>query len=432
MIPGKLIFFITFFLLMGISYSQNNEFTGIKFNSKNVEKHQRTSIFLNEGKPVTLENSFSVSFDISFWNYWYFGPILRITDENNNEIRIFYHPQGNQDTSSIQIIASSLNRQIDVPFLKRELIRNKWFNLKLTLDKKKNNLEFYSGEKILGILPYKTKSDEFIFVFGIKELNNFHDFDVPGISIKNILISGDNKPEHLWDLNPFEDFLTDKINGSRLKLVNPVWVFQDHRNWRKHTDIKIADGLDAYLGIAYDSLNMRLFADRKKDLVIHNLISGRDSVVKYKTESPAFWHELYYNNQQQLLYSIMTGKSKVSVYDTKSNEWLYKDNSTDNAGRNFGSPEFFYPDKDNLYLLGGYGVYAFQKDLLKYDFNRKTWDKVRLRKNEMTPRAWFAFGPAFNEGEYFIYGGAGNQTGRQEDGVDKFYDLYLLSMKELK
>ncbi|MBP1682780.1 MAG: hypothetical protein H6Q27_343, partial [Ignavibacteriaceae bacterium] len=74
---------VSLLILIGISlsYPQTNQASGIKFKSQNVERKQKTSIFLNDGEPIELENSFSISFDISFWNYKKFGPILRIDDE---------------------------------------------------------------------------------------------------------------------------------------------------------------------------------------------------------------------------------------------------------------------------------------------------------------------------------------------------------------
>ncbi|MCL6493814.1 MAG: hypothetical protein K6T54_03430, partial [Ignavibacterium sp.] len=50
-------------------YSQTSSASGIKFNSQNVQRIEKTSLLLNEDKPIELEKSFSISFDISFWDY---------------------------------------------------------------------------------------------------------------------------------------------------------------------------------------------------------------------------------------------------------------------------------------------------------------------------------------------------------------------------
>lgn len=114
--------FISLLLILGVSpgYSQTNNLAGIKFNSQNVERNKKTSLFLNEENPIELINSFSISFDISFWDYKRFGPILRIEDEQGNEIRITYNQFKNKDTSYIQIMEPFQKNLIEVKLAKKK------------------------------------------------------------------------------------------------------------------------------------------------------------------------------------------------------------------------------------------------------------------------------------------------------------------------
>lgn len=428
------IILLTLLLLIFVQfiYSQDRDFNGIKFNSQNVERSEKTSIFLNEGKPIELTNSFSISFDISFWDYKKYGPIFRITDEQGNEIRVVYIQFQNSDTSYIQIIEPSHKNIINVTLAKKDLLRNKWFNLKLLLSRKTQQLKAYWNNRFIDDVPYSSSNQEnFSFVFGIKEIKNPLDFDVPAISVKNIIISENEKQKYFWELNPFkENPLVDKISGSKLKALNPVWVCQDHQRWNHITDYKISETSIASLGVAFDSLKSRLFIDGRDSLIIYNLISGRDSIIEYKTESPAYWTDLFYDEENQRLYSFFTGIGNVSIYDLKKNEWIFKDTSKIKDGYNFGGTKFSYPKSSDLYFLGGYGWYKTKNDLLKYDFVKKDWQKIKLKKNEMTPRAWFTFGKAFKDGEYFIYGGTGNESGEQEKGFKSYNDLFLLNMND--
>jgi two-component SAPR family response regulator len=415
-----------------LSYPQTNQASGIKFNSQNVQRSEKTSIFLNEGNPIELENSFSISFDISFWNYKKFGPILRIDDELGNEIRVVYNQFRNNDTSYIEILEPFHKNQINIPLVKKDLIRNKWFNLKLLVERDKQQLEAFWENESAGKITYAIgKQKKFLFAFGIKEIDNAIDFDVPAMSVKNIILSENNDAKYFWDLNPFnEDPLTDKISSSKIKAINPIWLYQDHQNWKHIIDYKISDQAMASLGVAFDLMNSRLLIDGRDKLIIYDLISGKDSVINYKTKSPAFWNDLFYDHSNQLLYSYFTAKGKVSIYDLKKNEWIEKDTSTNADGYYFGSAKFCYPTDKNLYLLGGYGWYKSKNELFKYDFVKKEWQKVKLKKNEMTPRAWFTFGEGFRKGEYLIYGGFGNESGDQEKGFKSYNDLFLLNMND--
>lgn len=417
---------------ISLSYPQSNDISGIKFNSQNVERKQKTSLFLNDGKPIELTNSFSISFDIVFWDYTEFGPILRIEDGEGNEIRFVYSPFKDRDTSLFEVIEPFHKNSISVKLPKKNLVRNNWFNLKLTFNKRSKKIEAYYNNSLEGSLDYEDiKENQYKFAFGIKEINNPNDFDVPAISVKNIIISVDNNVKYFWDLNPFnENPLTDNISNSKIKAINPLWLFRDHQEWKHFADIKISDYSIPHFGVAYDKVKSKLFIDGREKLIIYDIISGKDSIIKYKSTSPAYWNDLFYDQDKQLLYSYFTAKGKVSVYDLKKNEWIEKDTSTNTNGYYFGSAKFSYPKSSDVYLLGGYGWYKAKNDLFKYDFVKQEWQKVKLKKNEMTPRAWFTFGEGFRDGEYLIYGGIGNESGDQEKGFNSNFDLFLLNMND--
>ena len=414
------------------SHPQTNQASGIKFNSQNVERSQKTSLFLNENNPIELDGSFSISFDISFWDYKKFGPILRIQENDGREFRVVYSPFKDKDTSVIELIDSSNKNSIALKLPKKNLIRNNWFNFKLTFDKSRKKIKAYHNNSFVSSIDYKTiNANNYKIVFGIKEINNPNDFDVPAISIKNIIISENNRVKYFWELNPLsENPLTDNISNSKIKAVNPIWIYKEHQKWKNVADFIISNSSMAHLGVAFDLVKSRLFIDGRDKLIINDLISGKDSIIKYKLKSPAYWNDLFYDDDQQYLYSYFTGLGKVSVYDLNKNGWIVKDALTNTNGYYFGSAKFSYPKSNDLYLLGGYGWYKSKNDLFKYDFTKKEWQKVKLKKNEMTPRAWFTFGKGFRDGEYLIYGGFGNESGDQEKGFKSNYDLLLLNMND--
>lgn len=419
-------------LSISFSYSQTSSASGIKFNSQNVQRIEKTSLLLNEDKPIELEKSFSISFDISFWDYREFGPILRIQDSKGNEIRLVYSPFKDTDTSLIELIEPFNKKSISLKIPKKNLIRNSWFNLKIAFNKNKNQLELYLNNNLNDALNYKfTKGNEYRFAFGIKDFNNPNDFDIPAMSIRNIVIRENNVVKYFWELNPFnKNPISDKISGSKIKVLNPVWLSQDYQKWKKIASYNISDKVINPFGVAFDSINSRLFINGGEKLIIYDLVSGKDSIIKYKTKSPQFWNDLFYDNSNQLLYSLFTAKGKISIYDLKKNEWNVTDTSTNPSGHYFGSAKFTFPNDNDIYLIGGYGWYKAKNDLFKYDFKKMDWIKVNLKKNEMTPRAFFTFGKGFNDGEFLIYGGSGNESGEQEKGFNCYHDLFLLNMKD--
>lgn len=163
------LFLIVLFFSNGITllYSQTKNLSGIKFHFKEVSKAERTSLLLHEEAPIELEKSFSISFDIFFWDPDKFGPILRIEDSRQKEYRIVYSQFKDADTSNIEIIEPINKNSFSIKLLKRNLIRNNWFNLKLNFNREKNRIEIFHNNNFVGSLNTKIDDNEFKFAFGI-------------------------------------------------------------------------------------------------------------------------------------------------------------------------------------------------------------------------------------------------------------------------
>jgi len=420
---------IFYYLFLSTTHSQDLRLAGIKFNSKNVEHNLRTSVLLNDGKPIKLESDFFISFDISFWTLKYFGPILRVDDETGEILRIVHIQFRDNDTSYIQIIDPYTRNSIDVKIPKDKLIRNQWYNLKLLWNPRKGTIEAQLNNVTQGKLQYNnTEQILYRFTFGIKDKKNFFDIDVPGMCLKNIEINEQGKRKYYWSLNPLEkESIIDQIGGLKIKLINTVWIYKDQQKWRKIAKFRAP----TFNGAAFDSVNSRFFLDVKDKLIVYNLITGENSFIKYKTESPATWNDLFYDIEGNRLYSFINGMGNVSIFDLNKGEWFtVPDTIKNGAAHYFGSAKFIEPNSNELFLLGGYGWYTAKNDLFKYNFEQEQWEKIKLKINEMNPRAWFAFGKGFNEKEYYIYGGIGNKTGLQEQGFNVYHDFYVLDLND--
>lgn len=418
----SLLFFVTY-----LSFSRSNDFDGIKFLSKEVPQSSRTSVCLNDDEPIYFRENLTISFDLAFWSTNYFGSILRVFGENGPPLRIVYNQFKSKDTSYIQLFNSD-NKSVNIPLAKDDLIRNKWFNFKIILDKKNNLISFFLNEKPFGSIDYTLKETEPLkFIFGIVESDNVRDFDIPGFYLKNIRVTENEKLKYYWPLIPdSEKGLVDEVAGSRLLVKNISWVVEDHFSWKVLKEYNSK----SFNGAAYDSINSLLYMDFKNDLVILDLKTGSDSTIIYKDPSPAYWNDLFIDYSNRKLYSFMNGMGKISIYDMNSGSWIKKDTSQNNAANYFGSAKFIDSRDGVIYLLGGYGHYTVKKDLFKYNLAKETWEKFPLKRNELQPRAWFTLGNGFNPGEYLIFGGFGNESGKQEEDFKNFNDIFLLNLHD--
>jgi len=334
------------------------------------------------------------------------------------------------DTSYIELIEPIYKNIIKLRIPKKNLLRNQYFNIKIEFNG--NKIKLFYNDQLNDSLNYKArKKDEYKFAFGIKDFNNPADYDVPAIAIKNIKIVENYIIKHLWKLDPFnENPLVDEISNSKIKVKNPIWIYQEHKKWKLIASYKVSEKPTEYLGVAFDSINSRFFIDCGDKLIIYSLTNQKDTIINYRTKSPSQRNDLFYDHKKQFLYSFYTSKGKISIYDLRSNEWIFKDTLKYSLEHYYLSTKFAYPNDNDIYLLGGYGWYRAKNDLFKYDFNRMEWVKVNLKKNEMTPRLGFSLGKGFREGEFLIFGGIGNETGEQEKGFKVYNDILLLNMND--
>ena len=93
-----------------------------------------------------------------------------------------------------------------------------------------------------------------------------------------------------------------------------------------------------------------------------------------------------------------------------------------------------YESKD-IYTLGGYGWYEQKNTLQLYNFQNTRWDPLQYQTNKgklYFPRckANVKYDKALDK--YFIYGGQGNESGKQQQGFRELNDFWILDMNILE
>lgn len=421
MIKLVLLVFLCFFTNI---FSQDN-FYGIKLYSKNKELIDRSSVALNDGKPLKLKENFSVSFDISFWSPRYFGPIFRVISNQKDFARLVFNQFLDNDYYLLQLFLDKSNDPRSIKLDKKFFTVNKWINLKIEFNSKADSVSLYLNkhlkEKIAFAIPDES---ELSMYFGIIDYKNPMDYDIPAIYLKNILVEENNQKKYFWPLNPFdESYNIDKINNMKITLVNTDWFIKDHYQWYKKYEITVTN----YPLFAYDSINSRIFIDDKHRLIIVDLIRSKDSVINYRNYRPGKLHDLLYDNFRKKLYSTFNAQGEVSIYDFASNHWSAIDTTKEVDGHYYGSVKFINPFDSLIYLYGGYGWYTAKEKLFQYDFNNVVWKEVNL-PHSIGYRFNVSISPGFDNMHYLFWGGFGNYSGKQEAGFFHFNDLHSFDL----
>lgn len=420
----KVIFVFLLLIFLTTIFPQD-EFYGVKFHSKNKPEFERSSIYLNDNKPISLKNDFSISFDISFWSLAYYGPIFRANHSDKEFIRFVFNQFADNENYLLQLFLQGLSNPLLIKLDRKSFTVNKWINVKISFDAKKDQVTLYLNNRAVDSTYYRIPDEIKIkMYFGLYDYSDNMDLDLAAIYLKNILIEESDKKKFFWHLNPFEkDNNYDKISGQKIILKNTDWVIKDHYYWNK----KYEANVNNYPLFAHDSVNSRIFIDDKNRLIIFNLQDFKDSVIYYKNHRPGKWHNLFYDSFRNRLYSTFTALGPVSIYEFGTNEWTTIDTSKEENGHYYGSVRFINPADSLIYSFGGYGWYTAKDNLFQYDFMTGYWKEIKL-DNNIGYRFNVSIFKGFDSRHYLFWGGKGNYTGKQEEGFQLFNDLYSFDL----
>ncbi len=408
---------------------------GLKFRSYEVEKEKRTSLNLTPDAPLSLPESYHLSFDLKIDSaaLYPFGYIFRIINKEGKHIDFLLNEKKN--TGEPKFLMAHSSGEVFSELFKEAGIRyNKWIYIDIYVDTKTNTLTTRIGDRsytkqIESLNDFRNVS----IVFGKNNYPGFQVIDIPTMSLKDIEITNENKKTlYRWVLNKYaSNRVYDEIKHHKAVFENPNWIINQHIFWQKQTSFTtklrpmINYNPDDNEVAVYDQTYFYKYnlssntADRKK---VNN-------PVPYIVQS----NNLIYNPviRRYVSYTFELEQEKdVLLYDTLKNEWDIVPDMK--LPPDFWHHNRFISDKDNsLYLFGGYGHHKYKNDLRIYDFATRTWKKTQLKGDNPQPRYLSGLGK-LDDNHVLIFGGYGNQTGNQELSPQYFYDLYEVDVETLQ
>lgn len=415
----------------GMAREVTSTASGLLFSSKTESITQRTSLELSNGKPIRFAGTFSLEFDLSIRDAMRFGYILRLIDQDLEETSLVFVNFRNDYKYYIDFNASRTRQNIPMRIHPDLIGTGKWIPIRLDFDLTKNQALIHIDSttylcKDLG-LPNPAKLQ---IVFGFHGIN----LDVPAMALKNIRISRPNKRKLTIPLNESSGEVVHSASGKAVGTVkNPTWLISEHFNWNPVAEFSAP----LASGVAYNSSSNEVY------------ILSNDSLICFQTENrkvtatpiepiPLRIDEAIYNPKanQTFLYNFNDpDKSRPSIVQLDMETLTISHKGyphIDNRLHHHNA--FFDPEADTLFVFGGYGNFSYSNRLLRYDPTLDDWIRVPLacREDSLYPRFFAASGEGRNDYEILIFGGFGNNSGRQELGGRNLYDLNALDLQNRK
>ena len=354
---------------------------GLLFTSSEEKVDKRTSLVLFGDKLQKFEDEFSISFDLSIWNSDQFGHIFRVINKQRQEVEFVFVNFYGIDSMYLDFHSPITHKSVQIPVTKEDIDKKKILHINIDFNLKEDRADISIRNKTYSCSPVGLENPSFLqFAFGLYGLN----LDVPQMLVRNLRIKEGNRKYFFFPLNESKgNFANDEKKKIKAPVKNPDWIVNKHFYWQAKSKFTVKNEVN----ITYDEPANRICFD------------GNDSSIYYFPR---------YNR-------LETKEIKKSVLQDEKGLLLHSNT--------------FYSSTGDLYQFGGYENHSYSNKISFYDPENHCWTVVNFKGDNISPRFYSAVGDGVHPDEKLIFGGFGNETGREEHGGHNLYDLYLLNLK---
>lgn len=409
---------------------KDSKIGGLKFQAKPAFTSERTSLSLFPGLKRINGNT-TLSFDCKIYDNKIFGYIIRVIDYSNNHektaLQLIYHHQDSiNDSFTLELYSPVTHEKIDLQIAKS--IQQLHIKLNYDINSRTVSMSCNGLEKSMSNVDLQ--GSNYNIIFGLWGQN----YDVAAMQIRNIRIKED-KAEYFWPLNEFEGELANEmVSGTKSVVKNPIWLRKDHYYWQKIASFKA----DEMVGVIYKEEEQQLYFVNKDSLVIFDTGTTTLKSENYKNSRPfsKTQHFSIFNevSNQIISYNFTffnsaDGKKAYSILNEENLEWSDRDDvktflDIDHHGI------FWNPIDNNVITFGGYGHFEYHNAFSSFNFSKPGWESIEMQGDQIFPRTHSVIGIDKQTDLCYIYGGFGNEEGKQVFGGRTFYDLYEVNLKD--
>lgn len=332
-----------------------------------------------------FENTFGLSFDLSILDSSQFGHIFRLINNRKQEVEFVFVNFYGTDHMYFDFHSPITHKSVQIPIRQEDIDKKATLHFDINFDLQADKASIALRDTVYTCESVGLENpSQLLFAFGLYGLN----LDVPQMLIKNLRIRAEKEKTFFFPLGESEGgFAYDETGKTAVPVKNPKWIVNKHFYWQAKAQFTVADKTT----VAYDETNNCI------------RIVGGDSVLYFYPR---------YNKLQQ-------GKPDPG--------FVFADNQRESNSLHHN---IFFSAAGDLYQFGGYANHSYSNRISIYNKETKLWEAIDFKGNTINPRFYSAIGDGVGQDEKLLFGGFGNETGKQEHGGLNFYDLHLLNLKQ--
>ena len=388
---------------------------GLSLKSHSVPGIERTTLYLDDNQPFSIKNDFIISFQMYVRaNEHDFGTILHLHTNTNQFIRFSFVAGEERHFPALVLNEGIIN--INSP-----IEREKWLDVSLHLRLKDNVIEIdYDNKKISAMAPLQGVKSVTALFGQMKEYLS----DVAPIDLRNVTITQDGKQIREWKLWKHNDTVCyDEIEGAVARAIHPVWLIDNHIEWKLVHQAKIPGKLD----VAFNAREALFYLVRSQsiDVLDENGTLQKEIAIRGGYPAVEFPNHLLYDTLSNKLVSYYPKKGITSRFSFDTERWSNEIRNTEEAS-NYNHARTFNPADSSFYFFGGYGFYQYRNDLYRRKYSTNQIEQVEYER-PLYPR--YSAAMAIVGDELYIFGGRGNKYGKQELSSHYYWGLCAINLK---
>lgn len=388
---------------------------GLSLKSHSVPGIERTTLYLDDNQPFSIKNDFIISFQMYVRaNEHDFGTILHLHTNTNQFIRFSFVAGEERHFPALVLNEGIIN--INSP-----IEREKWLDVSLHLRLKDNVIEIdYDNKKISAMTPLQGVKSVTALFGQMKEYLS----DVAPIDLRNVTITQDGKQIREWKLWKHNDTVCyDEIEGAVARAIHPVWLIDNHIEWKLVHQAKIPGKLD----VAFNAREALFYLVRSQsiDVLDENGTLQKEIAIRGGYPAVEFPNHLLYDTLSNKLVSYYPKKGITSRFSFDTERWSNEIRNTEEAS-NYNHARTFNPADSSFYFFGGYGFYQYRNDLYRMKYSTNQIEQVEYER-PLYPR--YSAAMAIVGDELYIFGGRGNKYGKQELSSHYYWGLCAINLK---
>lgn len=388
---------------------------GLYFHSHAVPAAERSSLFLDDGLPFSVQNEFALSFRMFVRsNEPDYGSILHLTTDVGQTIH--FSLVGSEEKHLPALVLNEGIVYIDTP-----ITRERWVDVSVHLRCKDNVVEVeYADKHTSAMVPLKGMRSV-TASFGVMQ---GHQADVAPVNIKDVCVWQEGKQTREWKLRKHKgddcyDDLRQKVAHARF----PFWLIDNHIEWKMICHHTVQDRLD----VVFDAREARFYlvGDHSVKVLDSEGVLQREIQVRGGYPATNYANHMLFDTLANSIVSYSQRQGNASVFTLSDGIWSCGQLSSDEP-RYYNHARTFNPADSSFYFFGGYGFYQYRNELYRMKSGSEVVERVEYER-PFYPRFSAAMGGVGDD--LFIFGGRGNKYGKQELTSEYYYGLCALNLK---